>query len=68
MEAKPVEMRLHFFNSAVIANSKLDPIFFPSMYGRVLQTLWSSQELLKVPIFDVRVFFIQKTWVILDRR
>ena len=68
MEAKPVEMRLHFFNSAVIANSKLDPIFLPSIYCRVLQTLWSSQERLKVPIFDVRVFFIQKTWVILDRR
>ena len=24
MEAKPVKMRLHFFNSAVITNSKLD--------------------------------------------
>ena len=24
MEAKPVKMRLHFFNSALIANSKLD--------------------------------------------
>ena len=24
MEAKPVKMHLHFFNSAVIANSKLD--------------------------------------------
>ena len=24
MEAKPVKMRLHFFNSAVIENSKLD--------------------------------------------
>ena len=31
MEAKPVKMRLHFFNSAVITNSKLD-------YLRVLKT------------------------------
>ena len=27
MEAKPVKMRLHLFNSAVIANSKVDYLF-----------------------------------------
>ena len=52
MEAKPVKMRLHFFNSAVIANSKLDYSPFLVQLFEV-GVLWSTRPVVTLVSISV---------------
>ena len=72
MEAKPVQMCLHFFDSAVIANSKLDYSLRHSWINRGLG-LEVDEELLYTRLVlqngpgKVRIFFIMSSLEMLFR-